>query len=42
MPPVKRNDQKYRRYTDEDIEWIRMIQCMPKRTRLSWNVYLDI
>ena len=28
LPPVKRNDQKYRQYTDEDIEWIRMIQCM--------------
>ena len=28
LPPVKRNDQQYRQYTDEDIEWIRMIQCM--------------
>ncbi|MCI8295480.1 MAG: MerR family transcriptional regulator [Lachnospiraceae bacterium] len=28
LPPVKRNDQRYRQYTDEDIEWIRMIQCM--------------
>ena len=28
MPPVKRNDQKYRQYTEEDIEWVRMIQCM--------------
>ena len=28
LPPVKRNVQKYRQYTDEDIEWIRMIQCM--------------
>ena len=28
LPPVKRNDQKYRQYTNEDIEWIRMIQCM--------------
>lgn len=28
LPPVKRNDQKYRQYTEEDIEWVRMIQCM--------------
>ena len=24
----KRNSQKYRQHTDEDIEWIKMIQCM--------------
>ncbi len=24
----KRNSQKYSQYTDEDIEWIKMIQCM--------------
>ena len=28
LPPVSRNSQKYRQYTDEDIEWIKMIQCM--------------
>ncbi len=28
LPPIARNSQKYRQYTDEDIEWIKMIQCM--------------
>lgn len=28
LPPIARNNQKYRQYSDEDIEWIRMIQCM--------------
>ncbi len=28
LPQIARNDQKYRQYTDEDIEWIKMIQCM--------------
>ena len=28
MPQIARNNQKYRQYTDEDIEWIKMIQCM--------------
>ena len=28
LPQIARNSQKYRQYTDEDIEWIRMIQCM--------------
>ena len=28
LPPVSRNSQKYRQYTDEDMEWIKMIQCM--------------
>lgn len=28
LPQVARNSQKYRQYTDEDIEWIKMIQCM--------------
>lgn len=28
LPQVSRNNQKYRQYTDEDIEWIKMIQCM--------------
>ena len=28
MPQIARNDQKYRQYAEEDIEWIKMIQCM--------------
>ena len=28
LPQIARNDQKYRQYTDEDIEWVKMIQCM--------------
>ena len=28
LPQIARNGQKYRQYTDEDIEWIKMIQCM--------------
>lgn len=28
LPSVSRNSQKYRQYTDEDMEWIKMIQCM--------------
>ena len=28
LPPIARNSQKYRQYTDEDMEWIKMIQCM--------------
>lgn len=28
IPRITRTDQKYRRYTDTDIEWIKMIQCM--------------
>lgn len=28
LPQITRNDQKYRQYADEDIEWIKMIQCM--------------
>ena len=28
IPQITRTDQKYRRYTDTDIEWIKMIQCM--------------
>ena len=28
LPQRARNSQKYRQYTDEDIEWIKMIQCM--------------
>ena len=28
LPQIARNSQKHRQYTDEDIEWIKMIQCM--------------
>ena len=28
LPQIDRNSQRYRQYTDEDIEWIKMIQCM--------------
>ena len=28
LPQIARNRSKYRQYTDEDIEWIKMIQCM--------------
>lgn len=28
LPQIARNSQKYRQCTDEDIEWIKMIQCM--------------
>ena len=28
LPQIARSSQKYRQYTDEDIEWIKMIQCM--------------
>ena len=28
LPQIARNDQKYRQYAEEDIEWIKMIQCM--------------
>ncbi|MCI9142394.1 MAG: MerR family transcriptional regulator [Lachnospiraceae bacterium] len=28
LPQITRNDQKYRQYAEEDIEWIKMIQCM--------------
>lgn len=28
LPPISRTIQKYRKYSDEDIEWIKMIQCM--------------
>jgi len=30
LPTIDRNNQKYRQYSDEDIEWIKMIQCMRK------------
>lgn len=28
LPQIARNEQKHRQYTDEDIEWVKMIQCM--------------
>ena len=28
IPQITRTYQKYRQYTDTDIEWIKMIQCM--------------
>ena len=28
LPPIKRTSQKYRQYSDTDIERIRMIQCL--------------
>lgn len=28
LPQIARTNQKYRQYTDTDIEWIRMIQCL--------------
>ena len=28
LPQIARNSKKYRQYTNEDIEWIKMIQCM--------------
>ena len=34
LPQIARNGQKYRQYTDEDIEWIKMIQCM-RRANIS-------
>lgn len=28
LPPIQRNEQGYRDYSDADIEWINMIQCL--------------
>ena len=28
LPQIARNSPKYRQYTEEDIEWIKMVQCM--------------
>lgn len=28
LPKIARSSSKYRQYTDEDIEWIKMVQCM--------------
>lgn len=28
LPQISRTNQKYRQYSDDDIEWIEMIQCL--------------
>ena len=28
LPQIARTNQKYRQYSDSDIEWIKMIQCL--------------
>lgn len=28
LPQISRTTQKYRQYSDDDIEWIKMIQCL--------------
>ena len=28
LPQIARKRKKYRQYTEEDIEWIKMVQCM--------------
>lgn len=28
LPPIARTAQNYRQYSEEDIEWIQMIQCL--------------
>jgi DNA-binding transcriptional MerR regulator len=28
LPQIARTSQKYRQYSDSDIEWIRMVQCL--------------
>lgn len=28
LPPISRTAQNYRQYSEEDIEWIQMIQCL--------------
>ena len=28
LPQISRTSQKYRRYSDSDIEWIKMVQCL--------------
>lgn len=30
LPPISRTAQRYRQYSDEDIQWIQMIQCLRK------------
>ena len=28
LPAIKRTEQKYSQYSDTDIEWIKMVQCL--------------
>lgn len=28
LPPISRNGQRYRRYSETDIEWISMVRCL--------------
>ena len=28
LPAIERTEQRYRRYSDTDIEWIKMVQCL--------------
>ena len=28
LPPIGRTEQRYRQYSDTDIEWIKMVQCL--------------
>ena len=28
LPAIERTEQRYRQYSDTDIEWIKMIQCL--------------
>ena len=28
LPAIERTEQRYRQYSDTDIEWINMIQCL--------------
>lgn len=30
LPQIARTSQKYRQYSDSDIEWIKMVQCLRK------------
>lgn len=30
LPQIARTNQKYRQYSDSDIEWIKMVQCLRK------------
>ena len=28
LPAIERTEQRYRQYSDTDIEWIKMVQCL--------------
>ena len=28
LPAIERTEQRYRKYSDTDIEWIKMVQCL--------------